>query len=565
MKLTPEQKARLKALLAIEATKRSAAEVTELADLQGKAVAAGYDPAEDENPLDEKQVEALITKSVTDALAAGKLTPEAIAEEVKKSLPQGKQLTADDVKTIVDAAVAKSAGTVDTKSLVAELAKSLPKAVNADDIKKIVEDGIRDHSRAGSKMQHQGEGFAYGIELPIAHRSGNLSVAQKQLLNACLMNMTDEVLDRCKSVRPRHMNEGIADTMLTEAKSRGMSMVKRVRNEAMMGGKAITSTTAGSGLELMNIDISSDLQMRLYIASQIAAAFVSNEIDMPSPTFPLPMSTTRPTFGGISAQGVSAVSSQPGTQNPILTAVKFMGIVPYSYEADEDAVVAILPWLQASLASGGADALEDALVNGDVSATHQDSDTQTSKAAGNIPAATLFSGFRKLAIAGGLNTDISTGGISSANIKNLRKVLNKYGLVPKDLLILCGPNAYNDLVALPETLAAYQVGQNNARILTGAAPNIYGIDIIPSGRVRENLNASAVYDGTTTTKGSFLIVHRPSWVMGTRQGFMIEIYKRPDLQQNQVIATFRRAFVPLETPSASGGTPIVVLGYNYTS
>ncbi len=99
--------------------------------------------------------------------------------------------------------------------------------------------------------------------------------------------------------------------------------------------------------------------------------------------------------------------------------------------------------------------------------------------------------------------------------------------------------------------------------MTGTADSIFGIRIVTSSQIREDLNASGVYDGTTVTKGSLLLVHKPSWLVGSRRGFTVEVETFKKRQINSVIASFRRAFTPKETPSVA--LPSVVLGYNYNS
>lgn len=129
---------------------------------------------------------------------------------------------------------------------------------------------------------------------------------------------------------------------------------------------------------------------------------------------------------------------------------------------------------------------------------------------------------------------------------------------------MVGPQGYNDLVALDETLTYEKVGNPAAaRILTGETASIFGIRIVVSSQIREDLNASGVYDGITETKGSCLLIHRPSFIMGVKRGFTLEVDVNKKRQINELIASFRRDFVPKETPSA--GVPSVILGYNFAS
>jgi len=307
--------------------------------------------------------------------------------------------------------------------------------------------------------------------------------------------------------------------------------------------------------------LASDLQTRMYLESQLAAELMASEVNMPTNPFKFPMTTTRTSFYvGSEAPGSDPTESTPGTSNITLDAAKLTGMSNYSYEVDEDAIIAVLPMIQDNLASGAADAFEGALINGDTTATHQDSDIH----AVTGHASKLFKGLRKLALAGSVTSNLTTGGISADNILAMKKKMKRWGIRPRDLLLIVGPQGYNDLIGLDETLTFDKVGNASAaRILTGEAASIFGIRIVVSSQVREDLNASGVYDGSTTTKGSILLMHRPSWLVGVKRGFTIEVDVDKKRQINSVIATFRRAFMPKETPSAS--LPLVVLGYNYNA
>jgi hypothetical protein len=242
-----------------------------------------------------------------------------------------------------------------------------------------------------------------------------------------------------------------------------------------------------------------------------------------------------------------------------LNAKLLAGKVLFSYEMEEDSIIPILPWLQGMMAESGADALEDAYINGDDSATHQDSDIQAIAK----HHAKGWKGFRKLSVGlAALRLDASTGGIVSGNIRSLIKLLGKYGVQKRNLILLVGVKGEADLLGDSNVLTVDKVGPE-ATILTGKVPMIFGVKIITSARVREDLNATGVYDSTTVTKGSYTLVHVPSFLTGRRREFMIETEKDIDSQQYKVVASFRKAFSPIETPSATIST--VVTAYNYNA
>lgn len=516
------------------------------------------DPEDDEDTkTTSEELTNLITKAVEKAVPQGSgVDTEKLIKEIKDAAGE-KSLKMEDVENALKKHVGGTA--IDKDALLKDIKDMIPaQGLTEDGLVKAL-DKFAATIKQSAKMEFDA---GFGDEFPIEHRNGNLSVGQKQLLNICLANVSDEKKSEVKAAGgtvPTSMNDGITDEQLKTAKSKGEAAIKRARHAVIYGGKALTTSGTGSGEELVPTDLSSDLQKRMYLESQLASELLASEIDMPTNPFKFPMTTTRTNFYvGSEAPGSDPTESTPGTAEITLDAKKLIGMSQYSYESDEDSIIAILPMLTENLAAGAADAFEGAVINGDVSGTHQDSDINA--VSGHH--AKLFAGLRKLALAGSLTTDLSTGGISAANIVTMRKQLLRWGIRPRDLMLVVGPQGYNDLVALDETLTFEKVGsQAAARILTGEAASIFGIRIVISSQVREDLSATGVYDGSVTSKGSILLVHRPSWIVGSKRGFTVEVDVDKKRQINYVIASFRRDMVPKETPSAA--LPSVVLGYNY--
>jgi HK97 family phage major capsid protein len=513
---------RLMELLQKSAATLTEAEKTELAALQAKQVAA----------------------EAAEAAAAAKGEPtvedlKAIVTDAVKA-HAGSTLTEAQVKAIVGEAVKTVPAGLDAKSVtdaVTAAVSALPKAITTDDVKAVVTEALK-LQRAPSKIEHQDDSKSYEIEFPIAHRKGNLTVAFKQLLNV----MSGKAQD-----------QDIPEDILKKANDRG----ERAENAlyAKIATKAITTSGSGTGAELMNFSLSSVILQRLYLESQVAQLFGSVEIDMPTNPYTYPLATTRPVFKSGVGENAAPAGSQPGTGSLVLNAQKLTGLVDYSYEADEDSIIAILPMVTSQLAAGAAESYEDAIINGDTAGT------QDSGGAAGDPLR-LFDGIRKLTLAQtALKVSLATGGISAANIGAMRKLLGKWGMNPKNLALIVSPNGYNDAVLLPETLTAEKIGgAGAARINTGLAPSIFGIDIIPSAKMRDDLNASGVFDNTTTTKSSILLVYKPAWIAGRRRGLLVEQDVDKKAQTKSVIASFRRIVKPMEALTL---TKASVCGYNY--
>jgi HK97 family phage major capsid protein len=561
MKLTRDQKIRLKALLSKDAKSLTADETTELNTLTAAAKAANWDAAtdpiedEDEKGLTDDEVKGIVVDALK-GIGLDAETVTAIKDGLKAS---GKSLTAEDVSTAIQKHLGGNA--VDQKALTDAVTKavSAQKGLTEADLTKALENFSKNLK---SPSRHEFPVNSGEASFPIESRAGNLTVGQKQLLNICMMHVGESAILSGKSVRPKSENDGITAEQLAQACRNGEFVSKTIRAEMLNGRKAITAGGSGSGAELVNTDLSSDLQTRLYLESAVAAEFVGQEIQMPTNPFQLPMTTTRPFFRIGDETGSVPTASTPATTRPTLTAGKLIGMSEYSYEAEEDAIIAILPMLQEQLGSAAADALEGALINGDTG-THMDGDIE----AVSGHSSKLFKGFRSLALdAGGICTvDISAGGISTDNIGSMRKNMGKYGIKPRDLILIAGPKGYNDLVQLAETLTFQNVGTGSlARILTGDAPSLFGMRIITSAQCREDLNAAGVDEvAGVADRGSILIVHKPSFLLGVRRGFTVEVDTDKRTQMNSVIASFRRAFTPKETPSTT--EPMVILGFKHVA
>lgn len=561
--MNPKEIKRLRELLAKKAADRTTDEMTEMEGLLIKAqdsqteIFADHKNAPskgDDEGLTQAEVKSLIKDGVSEGFKSLGLESETL-KNLQKALDEKEGVTAEDIEEVVKSVIGGSGIDKDALAkLVSDAATKAQKGVTKAEVVELLEEHRKSVERTASKFQFPVDGDT-DAEFPIEHRNGNLSVAEKQLLNICMNAIPGMKAEQIEGIQ----NKDIPESILKDAVARGAKQYRQIRKAVRYGMKTLT-TGSSPGSHLVPTDLASDLLNRMYMESQLAAEFISSEIDMPTPTFDLPIRTTRPSFYvGSENPGANPTESSPGTGKVTLSAAKLIGKTNFSYEVDEDALIAVLPMVTENLASAAADALEGALINGDTTATHQDSDIHAVSA----HHAKLFKGLRKYALAGSLDVNLTSGGISAANVLALKKDMLRWGTKPSDMMIIAGVNGYNDFIGLTETLTAEKVGTDAARILTGSAPSLYGIRIVVSSQVREDLNASGVYDNSTTTKGSFLMVHRPSWIMGVRRGFTVEIDRDIQQQVNIVVASFRRDFKPLETPSAS--LPYVTMGRNYTA
>lgn len=479
--------------------------------------------------------------------AAAPAPGEVTLDEIKRIIGEtvGAQMSAALPEHLKKFATAESVADA-VKAAFAEQNKA--NQIKAEDLSAMVKkavDGILENARREKKaLFDPNEALRTPrtqIEIPVSWSKGNLPLHGKQLLN-CIMKGAGR------------MNEGIDESDLIRGEALGDSIVYR-----MASGKALTSTGVGTGDELVPSDLSSELQRRIYLESALYQLLASQEIVMPTQPYSFPLSTTRPTFYLESTENTAATATDPGTGALSLDAKRFMGRVDFSYELNEDSIVPILPWIQQQLAESAADTYEGVILNGDTTATHQDSDIH----AVAKHAAKAFKGFRKLALAvNALKVDLSTGGLSAANLRAMLKAMGKYGVKPANLVLIVGAKGYNDLLAVTDVMTRDKAGPQ-ATLFNGTLASIWGVPIVVSAQNREDLNATGVYDGTTSTKGSVIVVDRRAFLFGRRREFTVETDRDITSQTTKVVASFRRCMVPVETPSAAIST--VVCGYNYTA
>jgi hypothetical protein len=204
-----------------------------------------------------------------------------------------------------------------------------------------------------------------------------------------------------------------------------------------------------------------------------------------------------------------------------------------------------------------ANGLENALINGDTTATHQDSDTE---AAGATAVGAAWKGFRKHAIENSYTIDASTWDITK--LRAMRKSMGKFGINPDELVLIASNSAYIQMLGWDGVLTLDKFGPQ-ATILTGELLKVDGISVIVSPYMRQDLNASGVFDDTTETKTGVLLVNRDSFAIGDRQTVELDETDEPKVyRQKTILADMRVDFKPTQ-PIATN--PTVVYGYNITT
>lgn len=327
--------------------------------------------------------------------------------------------------------------------------------------------------------------------------------------------------------------------------------------------KAMDTGTAGEGSEWIPTGYSPRLFDRVRL--ELVVAGLHESIAMPTSIYKPPVVTSdsvgylipEMTEDDASLTAANRITaSKPGTGNFTLTAKKIAGRIIFSEELSEDSIVPVLPLLNNNIVIAIATAIETAILNGDTAGTHQDSDVTSAR-----DVRKAWDGYRKLAKSA---AKVSLATFNGDTLMSVRKAMGKYGVKPSSLALVTGISVYSQMLNLRDsqnnvlvtTIDKYGA---NATILTGELGKVYGIPIIVSENIRENLNASGVYDATTTTKTVLHLVYRPGLILGDRRVLKVETARDINVDQTVLVATTRRAFSAVY----QGATDYIIgTGYN---
>lgn len=352
--------------------------------------------------------------------------------------------------------------------------------------------------------------------------------------------------------------------IMSQVLKRNPRTLKSWSRFARMGGeyvKSLEAATSGQGAEWVPTDFSPTLYELVRLSGKVVPLFPF--INMPSSPYKLPVQLGRMTsFKHAEQTGDTGQTKIPVgdtanlTGNTTFTAQGHATRVLTSKDLEEDSIIPILPFLQREIVAALAEGREDAVLNGDTTGTHQDADVTSAS-----DRRKLWMGLRKQALANTLSVDVGT--FNTANLRLVRKKLDKYGVNPADCAWIVNVSGYLAMMGLTEVLTVDKYGAG-ATVLQGELAKFDGMPVIVSEWVRTGLNASGVQDGTTTTKTVVQLVNRNGFGFGQRRGIRIqllgELYAESD--QDALVVRERVDFEPLY---AVASNPTTAVGYNLTA
>ena len=329
-------------------------------------------------------------------------------------------------------------------------------------------------------------------------------------------------------------------------------------------GRALDSGTAGAGGELTFTGETSEMWRDVHLATSVVSLFGS--IMMPTTPFQIPYD-----FGDVSwyrgTSNLAVSSSTPGTGRQTLTAAELAAMIGWSYDLDEDAVIAVLPELRVTLIRNAAEVLDDVVLNGDISddGTNINADGAT---AGSLSGSAgldhylVFDGLIHIPLVDNTGQrNNHNAAVSDDMFNEVRGKLGKYGVRPSECAFVMDMNTYIRSLSIENFRTVEKLGPN-ATLLTGQLGDIEGIPVIISEQMlRSDTDGKVSSGGNGTDTGRVLVVNRNMYRLGFKRELMIESERDIQKRQTVLVASMRVAF---EGRIDNASDTAVALQYNIT-
>ena len=287
--------------------------------------------------------------------------------------------------------------------------------------------------------------------------------------------------------------------------------------------------------------------------SKVAGLF--RQIRMPTNPFSMPVSDARIRFLP-GTQNAEATDDDIKVSNRTLTAVEAVGQVSWSYDLDEDSVIAMSPHIRENFEISAAETLDDLILNGDTDLTA----TNINKEGATVDRATLGEGHWTLldGLRKGLLGEadrryaLALDGGNKESYRQLLEGLDDKAQDIRNLVFLVPPRMAIDALTIPEVVTIDKFG-SNATIRTGQLAAIFGIPIVSTPMLRKNVAADGKVNSTPANNvvWSMIGVNTLGYRLGFRRELQVETERSVSKRQYTMTGSLRVAFQSRETNTAN--------------
>lgn len=311
-------------------------------------------------------------------------------------------------------------------------------------------------------------------------------------------------------------------------------------------GDPLYTGGTGLGTEWIPSGFSSQLLDRIELLAVVAGLFP--RFTMPTKVYTWPVRGARGTAykwpESTAIADTKITSATPGTSSVVFTAVKAAMRCFTSAEEIEDSVVAILPFLQEEIATTLARGIDDAVLNGDVTTVHMDTDYQT--VATHI--ARLWKGLRKSTFVGGGTglsaasaipvLDLAGAAITAALFVSGWSKMKDFAQPASDVAFVCNMKQYMQLLA-DTTFSSMANFGAQATVFGGKLLSPFGVEMVISDYARSATTNAGINGATGNTFNVAHFVNKRAWMIGDRRNVTVKSQEVIETDQVVMVGTWR--------------------------
>ena len=317
--------------------------------------------------------------------------------------------------------------------------------------------------------------------------------------------------------------------------------------------RRIFADNSGYGAEWIPDNWSSELFAYLRSARRVSALF--QELSMPGKVLIIPFLATglRPRLRGTPGTNTPGVypASNLATLGPSFAAVSQVVRTLLDEDAAEDSIINAQATLNQALGEALADGEEDAIINGDTAATHQDAiaswDPRSRWGSSGLGASDdhrrAWIGLRARSFDVSSTLDASAAQTWADAVKMRGRL--KVGGSPGDMAYITSPeHFYAKMLNWDEVKTVYAFGPA-ATNQTGQIGQIAGVPLVLSDFMTADLHTTGLYTGASSTT-ALILVNAARFRMARRRGVMLEAEKSAGTGVWDLVASKRDLFLTFD-------------------
>jgi len=373
------------------------------------------------------------------------------------------------------------------------------------------------------------------------------------------------VLPKARALKPDELDYWslLVGKQLLEARHSVLPTQYEARLQELTQKRTMTSTGTDTGAELGEVAQSLALLRDVYLETKVMSALPA--VQMPSGKMKLSQITSDAVFYKPSAEATAVTATDLATEEAEFNAATLKAQVDISDEFEEDSLLALLPSLRRILVQIAAQAIDEAILNGDASTGTQNINYYAASGGSSISTASRFllgfDGLIHLALNEASSMTVDVGTLEAADFVAMLAKMEKYGVNPKSVLFITDLWTYLKAIQLTEVSTYDKMGEK-ATVSTGELSQIFGIPIIVSEQMAK-ANATGQVDQTSgnNTKGRIVAVNRDMWRVGLARPVQVRSERSESKTMTSFVVSFRLALQCFGTRSSAKHT---ALGYDVT-